>query len=65
MIKEKIIFKITKGDIQEEVVEILGRELTEDEILEVKKGLEYGIGETIGIIYQSIFSAMKSNYSYE
>jgi hypothetical protein len=64
MIKEKIIFQITKGDVQEEAVEILGRELTEVEILEVKKSLEYGIGETIGIIYESIFKEIKSNFRH-
>jgi len=52
----EIIFAITKEDLQYEAKEKIGRELIDDEILDVKKKLEYGIGESIGIIYQTIFT---------
>lgn len=54
----EIIFAITKEDLQYEAIEILGRELTEEEIFTAKKYLEYGIGESIGIIYRTIFDEM-------
>ena len=52
----EIIFAITKEDLQYEAKEKIGRKLTDEEILDVKKKLEYGIGESIGIIYQTIFT---------
>ncbi|MEK6828007.1 MAG: hypothetical protein AABX78_01535 [Nanoarchaeota archaeon] len=52
----EIVFAITKEDLQYEAKERIGRELSEDEILDVKKRLEYGIGESIGIIYQTILT---------
>ncbi len=58
--KEDLVFAITVEDLQYEANEKIGRELTDDEIQIVKKGLEWGIGETIGITYQAIFSEMIS-----
>lgn len=50
------IYSITRSDLQIEAVRTLGRELDEDEILQAKKHLEYGIGESLGIIYNTIFN---------
>ena len=52
----EIIFVITKEDLQYEAKEKIGRELTDEEILDVKKKMAYGIGENIGFIYQAIFT---------
>jgi len=52
----EIIFAITKDDLQYEAKEKIGRELTEEEVLDAKKALGYGIGESIGIIYQTILT---------
>ncbi len=54
----EIVFAITKEDLQYEAKEKIGRELNDEEILIAKKALEWGIGESIGIIYNTIFSEM-------
>jgi hypothetical protein len=36
----------------------MGRALTEDELIATKKQLEFGIGESIGFIYNAIFAEM-------
>lgn len=54
--EDKILYSITEEDVQLEASRILGRGLNEDEILKVKKHLEFGIGESIDIIYNCIFS---------
>jgi hypothetical protein len=55
-IKEKILFSITNEDVQIEAKRTLGRELNEEEILQTKKHLEFGIGESMHIIYSTIFN---------
>jgi hypothetical protein len=52
------VFAISLSDLQFEAKEKLGRELTEDEILVAKKGLENGILSSIDIVYSTIFSEM-------
>lgn len=54
----EIIFAITKADLQHEAKERIRKELTDEEILIAKKALESGIGTSIGIIYNTIFSEM-------
>ena len=54
--ESKILYSITKEDLQLEAKRILGRELDESEILQAKKHLEFGIGESISIIYNCIFN---------
>lgn len=51
----KIIFAITKEDLQYEAKEKIGRELTDEEILIAKKGLENGLLFDIDTVYQTIF----------
>lgn len=55
------VYSITKADLQIEAKRILGRELDESEILQAKKYLEFGIGESIGIIYSTIFNEVIKN----
>jgi hypothetical protein len=55
------IYSITKDDLQIEAIRILGRELNEYEILQAKKHLEFGIGESIWIIYSTIFNEVIRN----
>jgi hypothetical protein len=55
------IYSITKDDLQIEAKRILGRELNEYEILQAKKHLEFGIGESIWIIYSTIFNEVIKN----
>jgi len=54
----EIIFAITKEDLQFEVKERIGRELTEEEIHIAKKGLESGLLTDIGTVYKAIFQEM-------
>lgn len=51
----QVLYQITEEDVQYEAILHLGRRLTEDEITRTKKLLEFGIGESIGIIYRTIF----------
>ena len=57
-INEKILFAITVEDVQHEAMEILGRKLNDEELSTAGKYLSYGIGESIGIIYNTIFKEM-------
>jgi len=53
---DKAVYAIHESDIRSEAKCILGRELTEDEMLIAVDALDDGIGETIGIIYHTIFT---------
>ncbi len=53
-----VLYSITVQDVQKNAQEILGRTLAEEELLETKKHLSYGIGESIGIVYSTIFREM-------
>ena len=55
------IYSITKDDLQIEAKRILGRELDEYEILQAKKHLDFGIGESIWFIYSTIFNEVIKN----
>lgn len=52
------VFAISIEDLQFEAIEKLGRELIEEEIIIVKKGLENGLLTFIDIVYKTIFSEM-------
>ncbi|MDR1073312.1 MAG: hypothetical protein LBL45_06520 [Treponema sp.] len=52
---EKPVFTITKGDIQLEAQQRMGRLLADDEVDKVVGYLEWGICESIGIVYASAF----------
>jgi hypothetical protein len=52
----EILYAITKEDVQLEAKRFLGRELSEDEILQAKDCIEWGIGESIDDIYSTIFN---------
>lgn len=50
-----ILFSITRADLQYEAKEKIGRQLTEEEILIAKKGLENALRFDFAAIYQTIF----------
>lgn len=54
----KIVFAITKEDLQFEAKERIGRILTDEEIYIAKKGLESGLLTDIETVYQTIFKEM-------
>ena len=56
MNKEKIIYLLCEEDIQEYAKEHLNRDLTEDEIMQAKKTIEYGIGESLPIIMKAVLT---------
>lgn len=58
---DEIVFSITKEDLQLEAQEKMGRELTDDEILIAKKGLEWGLLTNIETVYQTIFKEMMNH----
>ena len=51
--EDEIIFKITKGWIQQESIELIGRELTECELHSVKKGIEWGLLTDIDTVFKT------------
>lgn len=53
-----VLFAITIDDVQNEAKEKLGRELTPEEILITKKGLESGLLTDIHTVYNTIFTEM-------
>lgn len=53
---DTVLFSISVADVQLESMRILNRELSENEILDVKDGLEWGICTSLDIVYQAIFS---------
>jgi hypothetical protein len=55
---ENNLFAITIADVQYEAMEKIGRELTEDELLVAKKGLESGLMFDIDSVYSTIFEEM-------
>ncbi len=55
MKKSEIIYSITVEDVQFEAMEQIGRELTEEEMLQFKKRLEYGIGENMLFTWNALF----------
>lgn len=54
----KLVFAIRVEDIQHEALTYLGRELSEEEILIAKDGLEWGLLTGIDVIYSTIFNEM-------
>lgn len=52
------VFVISLNDLQIEAKEGIGRELTEEEVLIAKKGLENGLLTSIDIVYSTIFNEM-------
>ena len=54
--RDNILFLITKDEIQEDVMNRFGRYLTDDELNDFKKGLEWGLLSGIDIIYNTIYS---------
>ncbi|MDR2651503.1 MAG: hypothetical protein LBC68_04205 [Prevotellaceae bacterium] len=57
--ENNLIFSITVEDVQNEAMERIGRELTDEEIDIAKNGLEWGIGGiTLDITYNTIFTEM-------
>ncbi len=59
MKKDEILYSITVEDVQFEAMEQIGRELTEEEMLQFKKRLEYGIGEHMLLIWNTLFEEYK------
>jgi hypothetical protein len=60
--KENIIFQITEQDLQNEALERIGRQLTDDEIKIAKEYIEWGIADaTLNITYHTIFTEMIEN----
>lgn len=55
---EEVLFAITTIDIQDEALEKLGRESTQEELLIAKKGLESGLLTDIDTIYRTILTEM-------
>ncbi|MDR1341530.1 MAG: hypothetical protein LBK58_15995 [Prevotellaceae bacterium] len=50
-----IVFAVTKEDLQFEAKEKIERELTDEEIEIVRKGLNWGLLTSIDVIYDTIF----------
>lgn len=55
---EDILFAITTEDIQNEAREKIGRELSPEELLIAKKGLESGLLTDIQSVYNAILNEM-------
>ena len=60
MKENEIIFKITKEWIQIESNQLIGRDLTDDELYTVKKCIEWGLLTDIDIVFKTaIYEAIK------
>lgn len=57
--EQRPIFAITSGEVQEIAREITGRELTEEELRRVKKGIEFGLECWEDVVRAAIASAIK------
>ena len=55
---EKLVFAISLEELQQAAIEKLGRPLDDDEIQVAKKGLEFGLGTSIDVVYETIFFEM-------
>jgi hypothetical protein len=55
---DQVIFSITLSDLQVVAKEKIGRELTEDEVMIAKDGLEEGLLFDIDTVYDTIFEEM-------
>lgn len=50
---DKIIFSVTENELQFEAERIIGRSLTDDELAYACKGIEWGLGTGIEIVFNS------------
>jgi hypothetical protein len=50
---DKIIFSVTEDELQFEAERIIGRRLTDDELAYASKGIEWGLGTGIGIVFDT------------
>lgn len=53
-----MVFAISLEELQQAAIEKLGRPLDDDEIQVAKKGLEFGLGTSIDVVYETIFFEM-------
>jgi hypothetical protein len=58
-VPNKIVCSISNRDIQAECIERYGRLLSDTELEKAEKLLEWGIGENLNLIYNTIFSEVK------
>lgn len=58
--RSDLLFYITKEDLQNEAMSKLNRKINDDEMNEGKDMLEWGIGESINIIYNEIFYSLEN-----
>ena len=56
--RNKLLFYITKEDVQNEALERLGRHWTDEELYVAQKGLESGLMFDIDTVYRTIFEEM-------
>jgi hypothetical protein len=59
--ENEMVYAISIDEIQNESLIRLGRRLNSMEIDILKDGLEWGIGESLNIIYGSIFKTVEEN----
>ena len=50
---EKIVFAVTVGDIQQESIRLIGRELTDDELHIATKGIDWGLSTDIYTVFRA------------
>jgi hypothetical protein len=53
MNRDKYIFKIAYSDVQDEAKQFIGRKLTQEELHQVKKGIEWGLLTGIDTVLHS------------
>ena len=59
---EKMVFAVTVGDIQQESVRLIGRNLNDEELYTAIKGIDWGLSTGIYIVFKAaIDQAVEQN----
>ncbi len=50
---DKIVFSVTAGDVQQESVRLIGRKLSDEELLKAIEGIDWGLSFDIYTVFET------------